>query len=155
MFFRWFAKPLMMLPLFYSGDAFCETLEGKWLTEPKTGIVEIFKCDGQIVCGRLVWLRIARTDNNPYALDLRNPEQSLRNRSLCGLPIMWGFHSTGLNQWSGGYIYDPETGNTYTGKMELKPNGTLALRGYVVVSLFGRTQSWVRFTQTVPACPSE
>jgi uncharacterized protein (DUF2147 family) len=132
-----------------------ETVEGRWLTEPKTGAVEIYRCAGDTLCGRLLWLRLRPSDNNPQALDLRNSTPGLRNRPLCGLVMMWGLQPDGLNQWSGGSLYDPESGNTYSGKMTLKPDSTLSLRGYIGISLFGRSQDWTRYIGTVPRCPPE
>lgn len=130
------------------------TIEGRWLTQPKTGIVEIYRCDTDARCGRLLWLQLKPSDDNPHALDLRNPEPRLQNRPLCGLVIMWDFKPDGLNHWSGGTLYDPESGNTYSGQMTLTGDDTLSLRGYIGISLFGRSQDWSRFAQPLPRCPS-
>ena len=129
------------------------SVEGNWLTERKNGIVTIFDC-GAALCGRLVWLRIAPSDDNPHAVDNRNPDPKLRGHSLCGLTMMWGFRPDGRDHWSGGAFYDPQSGNTYRGTVSLRPDGRLGLRGYVLIPLFGRSESWTRFTRPILPCPA-
>jgi uncharacterized protein (DUF2147 family) len=129
------------------------SVPGRWLTENKSGVVDIFPCGGQL-CGKLVWFRIKPDDPNPEALDLRNPDPARRSQPLCGLVFMHGFKSTALNDWEDGNIYDPESGNTYHGEMRLEPDGTLRLRGYIGISLIGRSEVWTRYTQPLPSCPT-
>jgi uncharacterized protein (DUF2147 family) len=128
------------------------SVEGNWLTQEKTGIVAIARC-GDALCGRLVWLRITPSDNNPQAIDNRNPAPELRGRKLCGMTLMWGFRPDGPDRW-GGAIYDPASGSTYRATMTLRPDGRLDMRGYVLVSLFGRSEAWTRFAQPIPPCPA-
>jgi uncharacterized protein (DUF2147 family) len=135
-----------------AANAGADLIEGRWLTQAKDGIVEIYRCAPGSVCGRLLWLRLTPADNDPQAIDNRNPAPQLRNRPLCGLMIMWGFRQDGNNSWSGS-IYDPASGNTYQATMALRPDGTLDVRGYVLISLFGRSEIWTRFGGPIPACP--
>ena len=129
------------------------SVEGNWLTQEKTGIVAIARC-GDGLCGRLVWLRIKPSDNNPQAIDNRNPAPELRRRTLCGMTMMWGFRPDGADRWGGGAIYDPASGSTYRATMTLRPDGALDMRGYVLVSLFGRSETWTRFARPIPPCPA-
>ena len=69
--------------------------------------------------------------------------------------MMWGLQSDRPDQWSGGSLYDPESGNTYGGRITLNPDGTLSLRGYIGISLFGRSETWTRLTQPISRCPAE
>jgi uncharacterized protein (DUF2147 family) len=47
--------------------------------------------------------------------------------------------------WDGGQILDPENGKLYKCKMHLEDGGQkLVVRGYIGVSLLGRSQTWVR-----------
>ena len=49
------------------------------------------------------------------------------------------------DSWEGGEILDPTKGKTYRVKLDLEDNGQkLKVRGFVGVSLFGRTQVWER-----------
>jgi uncharacterized protein (DUF2147 family) len=66
---------------------------------------------------------------------------------------MWGLRPGGPDTWRDGSLYDPESGNTYSGKLSLNPDGTLSLRGYLGISLLGRTEHWTRFTQAAGRCP--
>ena len=130
--------------------------EGLWLTAGKNGVVEVFRCaaSGDTLCGRLAWFRIKPDDPNPRALDLKNPDPKLRQRSLCGLTFMYGFRPAGPGSWEDGAVYDPESGNTYHGTISLRPDGRLALRGYIGITLFGRSEVWSPYTEPLPSCPT-
>lgn len=68
------------------------------------------------------------------------------DQPIIGMQIMWGVHKDG-DQWDGGHILDPSNGKTYKVKLNLADNGSkLKVRGYVGMSLFGRTQVWKRAT---------
>lgn len=66
-----------------------------------------------------------------------------KDKKVAGLNIVWGLKDKGNGEWDGGYILDPKSGKIYRAKMTLKGN-TLYVRGYIGVSLLGRTQTWVR-----------
>ena len=47
--------------------------------------------------------------------------------------------------FEGGDILDPNNGKVYKSKMKLVDNGSkLEVRGFVGISLLGRTQTWIR-----------
>jgi uncharacterized protein (DUF2147 family) len=47
--------------------------------------------------------------------------------------------------WDGGNILDPENGKVYKCKMHVEDNGQkLIVRGYIGISLLGRSQTWNR-----------
>jgi len=47
--------------------------------------------------------------------------------------------------WDGGSILDPENGKVYKCKMHVEDNGQkLVVRGYIGISLLGRSQTWNR-----------
>ena len=51
--------------------------------------------------------------------------------------------------WQHGEILDPENGKVYSCQMHLSDNGTkMHMRGYVGISMFGRTQTWTKTTQS-------
>lgn len=68
---------------------------------------------------------------------------SFKGKKVAGLRFLWGLKSDGNNEWSGGSILDPKSGKVYKAKMTLEGN-KLHVRGYLGVSLLGRTQTWVR-----------
>ena len=67
-----------------------------------------------------------------------------KNQRLLGMEILWNIHKEG-DEYSGGEILDPFSGNIYRAKLHVIDGGTkLEVRGYLGISLFGRTQIWVR-----------
>jgi uncharacterized protein (DUF2147 family) len=67
-----------------------------------------------------------------------------RGKPIVGMEIIRGLHRDG-ESWSGGTILDPEHGKVYRCTLELRDGGRhLAVRGYIGVALFGRTQVWER-----------
>ena len=76
--------------------------------------------------------------------DRNNPSPRLRNRKIIGLCMMNDFVYAGKNHWGGGTVYDPESGKTYKGKMRLAASNRLEMRGFVGISLLGRTTVWTR-----------
>jgi len=68
-----------------------------------------------------------------------------KGQKLIGMTIMKGVVAKGNNRYQGTEILDPFSGNTYRVKLKLKDSGQLLeVRGYIGVSLFGRTQVWKR-----------
>ena len=61
-----------------------------------------------------------------------------------GMIIMYNFKYDDENKWDDGNIYDPKSGNEYSGTMTLTSKNNLNLRGYVGIPLFGRTSNWSR-----------
>lgn len=68
-----------------------------------------------------------------------------QGKPVQGLRFVWGLKPSGSNQWDGGQILDPKNGKIYRCKMKLNPNAnSLDVRGYIGISLLGRTQVWLR-----------
>lgn len=70
-------------------------------------------------------------------------EGQYKNRSLKGLTIVHGLKPAGANSYEGGSILDPNSGKTYKLKAQLNGNN-LQMRGFIGMSLLGRTQTWQR-----------
>jgi|SRR5690606_22636320 len=66
-----------------------------------------------------------------------------KDQPIKGMTIMWGLEKDG-SEWSGGHILDPNSGKQYKCYIKLKDKNTLEVRGYLGVSLLGRTQTWKR-----------
>src|SRR5205823_10534310 len=60
--------------------------EGRWLTEKKNGVVQIFRCSGgDVLCGRLVWFRLKPGDSNLDLSNSRSEEHTSELQSLAYL----------------------------------------------------------------------
>ncbi|GAB4301581.1 MAG: DUF2147 domain-containing protein [Marinilabiliales bacterium] len=117
---------------------------GLWLTEEGKGLVEVYKKDGTY-CGKIIWLKEPNDDYGNPKKDINNPNPKLKKREVKGIEVMTGFKFNGVDKWEGGRIYDPETGNTYDGYLKLRNKNYIDLRGYIGISLIGRTSHWVRY----------
>jgi uncharacterized protein (DUF2147 family) len=117
---------------------------GTWLTGSKKGHVQIYK-QGDRYAGKIVWLK---EPNDPASgkpkLDKANPDAQKKTQPLIGLVNLKNFKADGENAWSEGKIYDPENGKEYSCKMKLNDPNQLDVRGYMGISLIGRTDSWTR-----------
>lgn len=116
-----------------------EEYYGLWWNEDRTGIFELQASTNNGIEGITRWGEKPDVDKN-------NPDPALRSRPLKGITFLWGFeYVPKKNRWKDGKVYDPDNGKTYSAKMELEKDGTiLKMRGYVGVSLFGRTARFER-----------
>ncbi len=111
---------------------------GMWRTPERDGKVEITDCGGGI-CGRIADGADIRA--NPDVKDIKNADESLRNRRLKGTAIFEGM-TGGPAEWKG-KVYNPVDGKTYSGSVTLTDANTLKLKGCVFVP-FCKTQVWYR-----------
>ena len=118
---------------------------GLWRTiDDKTGkergLVRIFETNGALY-GRLEKLY----DPAAAGRVCLKCDDDRKGKPLIGLDIVRGLRPDGEGMWSGGEILDPESGSTYRATIKLTDGGTkLSVRGYLMVSLLGRSQVWVR-----------
>jgi len=115
---------------------------GLWLSGDGDGWIELRR-DGDDVIG-IVAGSPNKKEGDPPRLDGKNPDPALRGRILDGVTIMKGFKYDGDDYWSGGTIYDPNSGNTYKGTLKLLDRDKVKLRGFIGISLFGRSDTWTR-----------
>ena len=117
---------------------------GVWKTfDDKTGkaraIVRIYEQDGKLF-GRI---EQSFTPGGEHRVCVPCTDER-KNQPIIGLLIIRNIKPDG-NDYSGGDILDPESGSVYRCKMHLEQNGAvLVLRGYIGISLLGRTQTWQR-----------
>ena len=127
-----------------------EDILGVWKTEGNDAEILIYKCSVKY-CGKIVWSRDpnypadskAGTPGTPI-LDHNNPNLKLRKSPLVGLQILYDFMFAGDNVWTGGKIYNPDNGKTYSGKMTLVSPNRLNVRGFISIPLIGGTTTWTR-----------
>lgn len=127
----------------HATDKYADAVIGVWKTGSGKGMVRIYK-EGDKYYGKIVWLKEPNDENGNPKTDKNNSDESLRNRPLLGLVNLRDFVYKGNKVWEGGRIYDPENGNDYSCEMKLVDENTLEVRGYIGISLFGRTDVWKR-----------
>jgi len=152
---RWSACVAALAALSAGGArAQSPSIYGKWVVQNGEGVVELSPCKDAAhgpLCGRIVWLRDARnpdgskTSSVDDVTDILNADPNLRQRKLLGMFGMYDFHyGPEPNSFEGGFIYDPQKGQTYRAIVRLLPDDKLYLRGYVGFSALGRTAIWSR-----------
>lgn len=120
---------------------------GLWRTiDDKLGkersLVRIVESDGTYR-GQVEKLFNRQPDDDPDGI-CRKCEGERKNQPIVGMTILWGLKPEG-GQYSGGEILDPKNGKVYRAQMKLIEGGKkLEVRGYIGVSLFGRSQTWIR-----------
>ncbi|WP_341248124.1 DUF2147 domain-containing protein [Cupriavidus pauculus] len=105
------------------------------------GVIEIAEKDG-VYSGKLV-KSLVPSEGPPKVCD--KCTDSRKDQPIIGMTLLTGLRKTGDNEWSGGEILDPESGKLYKCEMSLADDGKkLNVRGFIGISLIGRTQTWVR-----------
>jgi uncharacterized protein (DUF2147 family) len=134
---------------FIASKAFAASPVGLWYAEGGAAEVQVFPCADEF-CGRVVWLRSPLGEDGCELRDDKNPDSALRNRAIIGLLVLTGLKPADDDQaaWSGGSIYDPASGHTYSCIARLEGNDRLFLRGYFGIQLLGRTTTWTRVGAT-------
>jgi len=128
--------------LFYAAQS--GTPIGTWKTfDDKTGnaraIVQIYEQDGKLF-GRIEQSFTPGAEHRVCApcTDER------KDKPIIGLVIIRNMKLDG-GEYGSGDILDPDSGSVYRCKMHLEQNGArLVLRGYIGISLLGRSQTWQR-----------
>jgi uncharacterized protein (DUF2147 family) len=121
-----------------------DAIVGFWKTGDSKAIVEIYK-QGDKYFGKIVWLA---EPNDPETgkpkVDKKNEDEKLRTRPILGLVNLRDFKFIKNKLWEEGKIYDPKSGEDYSCTIRLIDDNTIEVRGYVGISLFGRTDTWKR-----------
>ena len=123
-----------------------ESPVGLWRTiDDKTGkeksLVRIVEANGELRATIEKLFREPHEEPNPNC-DKCPGER--KNKPVLGMMIMTGLKKSG-SEYDGGEILDPANGKTYRVKMWTAEGGKkLNVRGFIGVSLLGRTQVWVR-----------
>lgn len=119
-----------------------DAIIGKWINSSGEAHVDITK-KGEKYYGKIVWLKEPKDEKGTVKTDVKNPEKSLQSRPILGLEILKDFvYDDG--KWTDGKIYDPKSGKTYSCNMSMKGNDVLNMRGYIGISLIGRSETWKR-----------
>ena len=126
---------------------------GLWKTQPsKKGFSHVMvEKKGDKYFGTIVFLSKPKygEEEGPELvghnkIDKNNPDKVKRTQPIVGLQILKDFKYDDDNAWDDGKIYDPNNGKTYKCVIKNKVKNQLYVRGYVGISIFGRTTTWTR-----------
>jgi uncharacterized protein (DUF2147 family) len=131
----------ILLPVFLAGGADTVSPVGIWKNDDAT--FEIFENQGKL-SGKIIAMREPRTPDGKDKTDIHNPDAGKRERPIIGLVFLSGFTQKSQTRWENGTIYDPKSGNTYSCSMELDGPDKINMRGFIGISLIGRTDVWTR-----------
>lgn len=123
-----------------------DDINGIWLNEDEDAHIKIENRDGKYF-GNIVWLKEPNEEDTGLPkLDDENPDAELQKRPVMGLELLTGFVFDGDDEWEDGDIYDPKSGKTYSCYMVFTDDtkSKLKVRGYIGVSLLGKTTYWTR-----------
>ena len=120
-----------------------QSILGKWKTiddetGKEKGIVEIYEHKGKIY-GKIIEI----FEQSKKHLKCEKCEGDDHNKPILGLNIIKGLKKNG-DIYDGGKIIDPKNGKSYHCKITLDGKDKLTVRGYIGISLFGRSQTWIR-----------
>jgi uncharacterized protein (DUF2147 family) len=119
-----------------------DAILGSWVNPSGQDHILIYK-KGNKYYGKLDWIKVPNDETGKPKTDKNNPDPVLKSRPDLGLELLKDFIFNGDDVYEDGTIYDPKSGKTYSCKMTIEGN-TLKIRGYVGISLFGRTEVWTR-----------
>ncbi|MFN4027119.1 MULTISPECIES: DUF2147 domain-containing protein [Flavobacterium] len=129
--------------LLISQSSFSQTILGKWTTiDDETGnkkaVVEVFEEQGKFF-GKIIEI----LEPEKRKQKCTKCEGADKDKPILGLTIIKGLTKNGTS-YEGGAITDPKNGKTYRCKISLEGKDKLIVRGYLGISLFGRSQTWIR-----------
>ena len=119
-----------------------DAILGSWANPNGQDHILIYK-KGNKYYGKLDWIKYPNDEQGKPKTDKNNPDPALRSRPDLGLELLKDFVYDGDNVYNDGTVYDPKNGKTYSCKMTLDGNN-LKIRGYIGISLFGRSEVWTR-----------
>lgn len=136
---------LLSILLFSSAHAKQEVF-GEWTTvddesgKPKS--IVLIEANGDGLKGTIQCL----IKENVAKTHIDCDDHELKGQPIAGLTILNGFKADEEGkEWEDGTIMDPKNCKEYSSYLELKKSGSeLKVRGYIGISLLGRTQVWRR-----------
>ncbi|MCA7891734.1 DUF2147 domain-containing protein [Burkholderia cepacia] len=110
-------------------------------THQPTALVQITQNGDGTLSGKII--KGLNANNSPDRRCTQCTDER-KDQKIQGMTVVRGMRQQG-DGWDGGRILDPMNGNEYSCKMRVEAGGQkLAVRGYIGVSLLGRSQIWTR-----------
>lgn len=99
---------------------------------------------GNSYFGKLLFASsMVEADGKTIKKDFNNPDKSLQSRSRYGITNITNLTFED-GEYTGGKLYNPESGTTYSLKVKLKGETEMEFRGYMGFSLLGKTMKFTR-----------
>lgn len=139
---------LIFIPLYITSEGQHKNFDitGIWLTPENRSAIKIYKT-GNYYEGKIIWEKETFDKKGNQNKDIYNPNSKLRNRLLHGLVIMTNISFDKNSKKGKGKIYNLENVKIFKINLELISNNTPEVRGYIRISLIGRTYVWKRKTK--------
>ena len=133
---------LLVVILFLTTIALGQTITGEWETyddetNENKALIEIYQT------GDLYFAKIVKSYISDNTAICKNCPGAKKDTLIAGLVIIEDLKKDG-DEYNDGEILDPQNGKTYSCYVELVDDNKLKVRGFLGVSLFGRTQYWRR-----------
>lgn len=136
-----------------AAGAQAEDPTGLWWADGGSAQVQIAE-EADELRGRVVWLRSPFDADGCPLVDRQNPDPEQRERPLVGIDILSGLHpdTSQPDSWTGGRVYDPGSGRSFSCALEMRGPDRMELRGYLGLRLLGRTTTWIRVGAEAAQC---
>lgn len=151
--------PLICASLSWYGKNNSETADliiGNWKPSNGRSVVSMYRGvakngeDPAKYYGKIVWLLEQNDEKGQPRTDVNNSDLNKRKVPLKGLVIVKDMVFKEIDgniiKWDGGSIYDPNNGSEYSFSAEIDKKNKMVLnaRGFIGLSLFGRTDTWTK-----------
>ncbi|MFA5592724.1 MAG: DUF2147 domain-containing protein [Micavibrio sp.] len=123
---------------------------GLWLTENGRSVIELYQCRAgeALMCGKIAWII-----EGGMQYDTKNPDASKHDTPLCGMNLLSDLRMETPAKWTGGKVYKADEGKYYDANLTILGDNKLEVRGYVGMSMFGKSQTWTRVSaKDYPPC---
>lgn|SRR5690606_38312441 len=123
------AKMLFFLLFLSYSFVQAQSIEGVWWTGKQAAKVKIYKTSAGYYEGELIWTK----------------DQSEKIKATHGSIVIRNLVKESETKYKGN-AYDPEGKKTYGCNITVKDANNIDLRGYLGISLLGKTEQWTRAT---------
>ena len=133
----------LLIVFVLSSSLSAQTIFGKWNsfaenTNEIESVIEVYEKDGKAYA-KIIEI----TDPERQEATCFKCKGKRKDQRILGMDILTGLKKDD-DEWSGGKILDPKNGKEYKCYIKLLDDDTLKLRGYIGISLLGRTAIWKR-----------
>lgn len=128
---------------------------GVWYDDTGKGAVKIEICTPTTLCGKIYWLKEPMNAEGKPKTDRYNPDPSMRNRAICGLPVLGDLEQMSEGGFDNGWVYDPKEGRSYSVALDLVTGDQLKVTGYKGMRFLGKSFMWTRAPSDLQSCSSD